>query len=155
MGRSTHAGLESFLNKFHQPGNPTFTIITDPDYYVFLWFHNAVGKIIQCPYVTQNTGASSYVTRLEQSSVDFGMFNQALSNPTGISGNPNEQLPETCVDLTPFVREANLPPIAPAGGDKIQTLFGETAAGSFSPYASDGQKSITLQMLDTEYSILD
>lgn len=59
------------------------------------------------------------------------------------------------MDLTPFVREASLPAIAPANADKIQTLFGETSAGSFSPYASDGSKTITLQMLDTEFSILD
>lgn len=64
-------------------------------------------------------------------------------------------LNEKCIDLTPFVREASLPPIAPANGDKITTLFGDTTAGSFSPYASDGSKSITLQMLDTEFSILD
>ena len=64
-------------------------------------------------------------------------------------------LPSKCIDLTPFVREASLPPISPANGEKIQTLFGETTSGSFSPYASDGSKSITLQLLDTEFSILD
>ena len=53
------------------------------------------------------------------------------------------------------MREATLPEIAPAGAEKITTLFGETTAGAFSPYASDGSKSITLNMLDTEYSILD
>lgn len=53
------------------------------------------------------------------------------------------------------MREATLPEIAPAGGEQITTLFGNTTAGSFSPYASDGSKPITLQMLDTEYSILD
>ena len=64
-------------------------------------------------------------------------------------------LPTKCIDLTPFVREASLPEIAPAGAEDIQTLFGNTSAGSFSPYASDGKKAITLQMLDTEYCILD
>jgi len=49
-----------------------------------------------------------------------------------------------CLDLTPFVREASLPEIAPAGAEKIKTLFGETQAGAFSPYASDGSKPITL-----------
>ena len=67
----------------------------------------------------------------------------------------NPVLDDNCLDLTPFVREATLPDIQPANGDKIKTLFGETTAGSFSPYASDGSKSITLNMLDTEYSILD
>lgn len=64
-------------------------------------------------------------------------------------------LPDKCVDLTPFVREATLPEIAPANAEKIQTLFGETQAGAFSPYASDGSKNITLRMIDTEYCILD
>lgn len=64
-------------------------------------------------------------------------------------------MPEYCIDLTPFVREATLPPIAPANATKIQTLFGQTSAGTFSPYASDGSKQITLNMIDTEYSILD
>lgn len=53
------------------------------------------------------------------------------------------------------MREATLPEIAPAGAEDIQTLFGNTTAGAFSPYASDGKKPITLQMLDTEYCILD
>ena len=48
-----------------------------------------------------------------------------------------------------------MPEIKPANGDPIDTLFGKTTAGSFSPYASDGQSSITLQMVDTELSILD
>ena len=37
-----------------------------------------------------------------------------------------------------------MPEISPAGAEKIKTLFGETTAGSFSPYASDGSKQITL-----------
>ena len=48
-----------------------------------------------------------------------------------------------------------MPEIKPANGEPIDTLFGKTSAGSFSPYASDGQSSITLQMVDTEFSILD
>lgn len=48
-----------------------------------------------------------------------------------------------------------MPEIKPANGETIDTLFGKTTAGSFSPYASDGQSSITLQMVDTEFSILD
>ena len=53
------------------------------------------------------------------------------------------------------MRQAQLPEIKPANGEPIDTLFGKTSAGSFSPYASDGQQSITLQMVDTEFSILD
>lgn len=53
------------------------------------------------------------------------------------------------------MRQAQLPEIKPANGEQIQTLFGNTTAGSFSPYASDGSTSITLDMIDTEYSILD
>ena len=34
-------------------------------------------------------------------------------------------------------------------------MFGQTSGGAFSPYASDGKKPITLQVVDTEYSILD
>lgn len=34
-------------------------------------------------------------------------------------------------------------------------MFGATTSGSFSPYASDGQSAITLQLVDTELSILD
>ena len=48
-----------------------------------------------------------------------------------------------------------MPEIKPANGEPVETLFGKTTAGSFSPYASDGQQSITLQMVDTEFSILD
>lgn len=50
MGNDAHLGLERFLDKFHQPGVPTHTIITDPEYFVFLWFHDANGKLIHNPY---------------------------------------------------------------------------------------------------------
>jgi len=154
MGNDTHDGLEKFLDKFHQPAVPSYTIITDPDYYVFLWFHNAVGNLIECPYVSKE-----YKPKLISTSVDFATANRPqFFRPVGIQSglvNGEETLPEKCIDLTPFVREASLPPVSPAGAEKITTLFGETSAGSFSPYASDGAKSITLQMLDTEYSILD
>lgn len=46
MGDDAHQGLERWLDKFHQPAVPNYTIITDPEYYVFLWFHNAVGNLI-------------------------------------------------------------------------------------------------------------
>lgn len=52
MGDDAHQGLERFLDKFHQPGVPAYTIITDPEYYVFLWFHDAIGNLITCPYAT-------------------------------------------------------------------------------------------------------
>ena len=48
-----------------------------------------------------------------------------------------------------------MPEIKPANGETIDTTFGKTTAGSFSPYASDGQQQITLQIVDTEFSILD
>ena len=60
------------------------------------------------------------------------------------SGVKDTSLDERCLDLTPFVREGQLPEIKPANGTKIKTLFGETTAGSFSPYASDGSNNITL-----------
>lgn len=50
MGKDAHQGLERFLNKFHKPGVPSHTIITDPEYFVHLWFHNAIGNLIECPY---------------------------------------------------------------------------------------------------------
>ena len=43
MGDDAHEGLSNFLQKFHDPTIPSHTIITDPEYYVFLWFHNANG----------------------------------------------------------------------------------------------------------------
>ena len=153
-GNDAHQGLERFLDKFHQPTVPSHTIITDPEYYVFLWFHNANGNLIYCPYTAWDQ--EDYKPRLKESYVEFSTVNRKFHNQYGIqSGTEDPTLHEKCVDLTPFVREATLPPIAPANADKIQTLFGETSAGSFSPYASDGSKTINLQMLDTEYSILD
>lgn len=152
MGNDAHDGLEKFLDKFHQPGVPSHTIITDPEYYVFLWFHNAVGELIDCPY----TNGQNYVSRLHQNNVNFDSVNSSFQTHTGIqSGTTDTSLVKECLDLTPFVREVQMPEIAPANGEKIQTLFGETTAGSFSPYASDGSRQITLQILDTEYSILD
>lgn len=81
MGNDAHQGLERFLDKFHQPTIPTHTIITDPEYYVFLWFHNAIGNIIWNPYT--DTG---YKTRLNSTSIFFGHDNYSLDdlNPTGI-----------------------------------------------------------------------
>ena len=156
MGKDAHQGLERFMQKFHQPGVPSHTIITDPDYYVFLWFHNAIGSPIECPY----TKGGNYVPKLRlEMSKDFSFdnINAKFEDGIGINGNGQDspQLPSKCLDLTPFVRQAQLPEIAPANATKIKTLFGETTAGTFSPYVSDGSKSITLQMIDTEYCILD
>ena len=106
--------------------------------------------MIDCPYIT-----GDYTTRLSETSVQFDTANSPFGSRGGIEGVPDATLRKKCVDLTPFVREAQLPDISPAGAERIKTLFGETTAGSFSPYASDGSKNITLQMLDTEYSILD
>lgn len=144
--------MRKFLDKFHQPGKPSYTIITDPEYYVFLWFHDALGSVIKCPYLIEE-----YKPKLSTAYVEFSKVNRNYwADEGGIqSGTDNPVLDDNCLDLTPFVREATLPEIQPANGEKIKTLFGETTAGSFSPYASDGSKSITLNMLDTEYSILD
>ena len=153
MGNDAHQGLELFLDKFHQPGVPSHTIITDPEYYVFLWFHNALGELIDCPYTD---GGKHYVPRLSSTSVDFDNVNKSFYDKKGIqSGVDDQSLPSKCFDLTPFVRSIQMPEIAPANGEQIDTLFGKTTAGSFSPYASDGSKPITLEILDTEYSILD
>lgn len=153
MGNDAHQGLELFLDKFHQPGVPSHTIITDPEYYVFLWFHNALGDLIDCPYTD---GGNGYVPRLASTSVDFDNVNKSFYDKKGIqSGVDDQSLPSKCFDLTPFVRSIQMPPIAPANAEQIETLFGKTTAGAFSPYASDGSKEITLEILDTEYSILD
>ena len=142
-----------FLDKFHQPGVPSHTIITDPEYYVFLWFHNALGDLIDCPYTD---GGNGYVPRLASTSVDFDNVNKSFYDKKGIqSGVDDQSLPSKCFDMTPFVRSIQMPPIAPANAEQIETLFGKTTAGAFSPYASDGSKEITLEILDTEYSILD
>ena len=152
-GNDAHQGLELFLNKFHQPGVPSHTIITDPEYYVFLWFHNALGDLIDCPYTD---GGNGYVPRLASTSVDFDNVNKSFYDKKGIqSGVDDQSLPSKCFDMTPFVRSIQMPPIAPANAEQIETLFGKTTAGAFSPCASDGSKEITLEILDTEYSILD
>ena len=79
MGNDAHQGLERFLKKLHQPGVPSHTIITDPDFYVFLWFHDANGRLIDCPYVTKE-----YKTFLEESSVQFGKANPQFYDREGI-----------------------------------------------------------------------
>ena len=120
---------------------------------MFLWFHNALGDLIDCPYTD---GGKGYVPRLSSTSVDFDKVNKSFYDKKGIqSGVDDQSLPNKCFDLTPFVRSIQMPPIAPANAEQIETLFGKTTAGAFSPYASDGSKEITLEILDTEYSILD
>lgn len=116
MGKDAHQGLENFLNKFHQPTVPQFTIITDPEYFVFLWFHNANGELIDCPYVSDQ-----YIPKLSSTSINFDDVNKGpFHHPYGIQGNVESGLlDEKCIDLTPFVREATLPPIQPANGEKI------------------------------------
>lgn len=142
MGNDVHQGLERFLDKFHQPAVPNYTIITDPEYYVFLWFHDALGNLIECPYA----GWAYWMPKLEKSAIDYSAANWCFFRGTGgiQSGTDDTSLPDKCIDLTPFVREASLPEIKPAGAEQIQTLFGQTTAGAFSPYASDGQAAITL-----------
>lgn len=78
MGNDAHMGLERFLDKFHQPGVPQYTIITDPDYYVFLWFHNANGELIDCPYV------DFYTPQLASTSIDFHSVNGFAIDSLGI-----------------------------------------------------------------------
>ena len=116
MGNDAHQGLERFLDKFHQPGIPSHTIITDAEYYVFLWFHDANGNLIRCPYLL-----SEYTTRLKASSVNFGSANSNFwSRHGGIqSGSDITDLSDKCLDLTPFVRSVQLPEIAPANAEKI------------------------------------
>ena len=79
MGYDAHQGLERWLDKFHQPTVPNYTIITDPEYYVFLWFHNAVGNLIQCPYVE-----SGWKPKLEKSAADYAATNWSLWGEGGI-----------------------------------------------------------------------
>ena len=83
LGDDAHQGLERFLDKFHQPGVPGYTLITDPEDYVFLWFHDAQGNLIKCPYLE-----SEYVTFLAQkapaSKLDFGELNKNFASGTGI-----------------------------------------------------------------------
>lgn len=79
MGNDAHSGLERWLDKFHQPTVPSHTIITDPEYFVFLFFHDANGNLINCPYT--NAG---YVTRLNESSVDFDKVNWKYWREPGI-----------------------------------------------------------------------
>ena len=95
------------------------------------------------------------MTAADNTETIWNKNNDFFRKPSIHGGVGSRDLDNRCVDLTPYVREASLPPISPAGAEKITTLFGETQAGAFSPYASDGSKSITLQMLDTEFSILD
>ena len=101
LGTEQQLGLERFLDKFHQPGIPSHTIITDPEYSVYLWFHNAIGNLIDCPYVTGN-----YETRLHETSVVFDSVNAPFGSRQGIEGVPDATLRPKCIDLTPFVREA-------------------------------------------------
>ena len=58
LGNDAHLGLERFIEAFHKPACPAYTIITDPDYYVFLWFHDANGKLIYCPYLGKEKNLS-------------------------------------------------------------------------------------------------
>ncbi len=104
-GNDAHQGLERWLDKFHQPTVPNYTIITDPEYYVFLWFHNAVGNLIRCPYLE-----AGYVSKLDKGedgpAIDYSKINSTIG-ATGIqSGTDDTSLPPECVDLTPFVRQA-------------------------------------------------
>lgn len=78
MGNDAHQGLERFLDKFHQPGVPSHTIITDPEYFVFLWFHDANGKLIDCPYI------SDYTPKLSSTSVKFSTANKSFNDGQGI-----------------------------------------------------------------------
>lgn len=79
MGDDAHSGLERFLDTFHKPGDPVHTIITDPEYFVFLWFHDALGNLIRCPYL--NAG---YKPLLEGTSQEFDKTNAALCKTPSI-----------------------------------------------------------------------
>ena len=80
MGNDAHQGLERWLDKFHQPTVPNYTIITDPEYYVFLWFHNAVGNLIECPYA----GPDFWIPKLDKSAIDYSGANSAIYQGDGI-----------------------------------------------------------------------
>lgn len=113
MGNDAHQGLERWLDKFHQPGVPNYTIITDPEYYVFLWFHNSIGNLIQCPYTD-----GGWLPLLEKSAPNYEGINWQLQGKGGIqSGTDNTKLDPKCIDLTPFVRQAQLPEIKPANAE--------------------------------------
>ena len=113
--------MERFLDKFHQPSIPSHTIITDPEYFVFLWFHNANGQLIRCPYLE----AVYENAPLKRSSVDFLKVNASFDDHVGIQGGTeNTYLSGKCFDLTPFVRQIQLPEIKPANADTFDTLFG-------------------------------
>lgn len=128
MGNDAHRGLENFLKKFHQPAVPTHTIITDPEYYIMLWFHNANGNLIYCPYVpVENMDETQYVNRLTPK-LNLGKINKSFraanggiqsgayrtsgweSDNSGRSLHGADEEPTylnpKCIDLTPFVREA-------------------------------------------------
>jgi len=79
MGGDAHQGLERWLNKFHQPTVPSHTIITDPEFFVFLWFHDAKGNLIKCPYTM-----GDYKTTLASTSVDFAKTNKPFNDMVGI-----------------------------------------------------------------------
>lgn len=121
---------------------------------MYLWFYDSLGTLITCPYFEYWENGkilSPHDSRkLPSPNVEYPYNRDYSVNKTFHEAKQNLYL-----DLTPYVRQIDLPEFKPAGAEKIKTLFGETTAGSFSPYASDGQNSITLQVIDTEYSILD
>lgn len=80
MGDDAHQGLERWLDKFHQPTVPNYTIITDPEYYVFLWFHNAIGNLIECPYAS----FENWTPKLDKSAINYGEANWQLWGESGI-----------------------------------------------------------------------
>lgn len=97
MGNDSFQGLERFMSKMHQPGQPSHTIITDPEFFVFLWFHDANGTLIQCPYLANLPGKL-------KNRPDFSSVNKAFGAKDGIQGGTKDPtLPEYCLDLTPFV----------------------------------------------------
>lgn len=65
---------------------PNYTIITDPEYYVFLWFHNSIGNLIQCPYLLDG-----YVSKLDKGkekdeppAIDYAKLNSPFKGKGGI-----------------------------------------------------------------------
>ncbi len=78
MGNDAHDGLRKFLDKFHQPGKPSHTIITDPEYYVFLWFHDSMGSLIRCPYLLDE-----WKPQLASAYVDFRAVNSNFAPEEG------------------------------------------------------------------------
>jgi len=150
-GQQMNDGLENFLWKVSLPATPSYNINTDARYSIYLWFHNGVGQVIPNPFLDMIRFKRNW---------EFKNHAHLGIEPIGDGAKraaPGEgvDLGDMCFDLTPFVQSIEMPQIGPTGNPDIQTLFGNMKTGHYSPYASDGGQQITLQIIDTQYSVLD